>query len=160
MNKKLYLLAATSLFALSACGGGDKATESTVASATSNSDSQTTMASGPKNTAEVMRGRTVFKNNCQVCHGEKGAGLVKNWREPQADGKYPAPPLNGTAHTWHHPESLLLSTINNGGAPVGGSMPAFKDKLSEKDKRAVLSYIQSLWPEKTYKMWLERNGGK
>lgn len=91
---------------------------------------------------------------------EKGAGLVKNWRDPLPNGKYPAPPLNGTAHTWHHPESLLLKTINNGGIAIGGTMPAFKETLSDKDKRAVLSYVESLWPEKTYKMWLERNGGK
>jgi mono/diheme cytochrome c family protein len=39
-------------------------------------------------------------------------------------------------------------------------MPAFKDTLSDKDKRAVLSYVQSLWPEKTYQMWLQRNQGK
>jgi len=161
MKIKSYLFITGSLLILSACGGDKVAENSSSANTTTTStSSQTAMASGPKNTAEVMRGRTVFKENCQVCHGEKGAGLVKNWREPQADGKYPAPPLNGTAHTWHHPESLLLSTINNGGAAIGGSMPAFKDKLSDKDKRAVLSYVQSLWPEKTYQMWLSRNQGK
>ncbi len=160
MKIKSYILMTTSLFALAACGG-DKASNNTATTTNVASHTNTTgLASGPNNTAEVMRGKSVFKNNCQVCHGEKGAGLVKNWREPQADGKYPAPPLNGTAHTWHHPESLLLSTINNGGAAIGGSMPAFKDVLSDKDKRAVLSYVQSLWPEKTYQMWLQRNQGK
>lgn len=160
MKLKRYGLT-TTLLILSACGGDKIAENATPTNkAPSSTSTPTAMASGPKNTAEVMLGRTVFKENCQVCHGVKGAGLVKNWREPQADGKYPAPPLNGSAHTWHHPEALLLNTINKGGIAIGGSMPAFKDKLSDKQKRAVLSYVQSLWPEKTYQMWLQRNKGK
>ncbi len=137
---------------LTACGN-----ESTEDKSTTNTSSKTTLTSERSKTPEAIRGAKVFKDNCQVCHGEKGVGLVKNWREPLPNGKYPAPPLNGTAHTWHHPESALLNTINNGGIPIGGTMPAFKDTLSEKDKRAVLSYIQSLWPEKTYQIWLQRN---
>ena len=161
MKLKSYLFIISSLFILTACGKDSPANNTTTANTNiSSSDSATGLVSGPKNIAEVARGRSVFKDNCQVCHGEKGAGLVKNWRDPLPDGKYPAPPLNGTAHTWHHPESLLLNTINNGGLAIGGTMPAFKDILSDKDKRAVLSYIESLWPEKTYQMWLERNNGK
>jgi hypothetical protein len=29
---------------------------------------------------------------------------------------------------------LLLNTINNGGAKLGGWVPAFKDKLTDKEK--------------------------
>jgi mono/diheme cytochrome c family protein len=149
----------TSLFFLTACGGGETSVNKPVSTIDATTQTKK-MPSGPSNTAEVMRGRGVFKENCQVCHGEKGIGQVPNWRETLADGKYPAPPLNGTGHTWHHPEAALLQTINNGGLQIGGTMPAFKDKLSAKDKRAVLSYIESLWPEKTYQMWLQRNQGK
>ncbi len=154
MKTCLYFLTIASLLVLSACGSGE----------TSVNKSETTtqtkkMSSGPSNTAEVMRGRGVFKQNCQVCHGEKAVGQVANWREVLPDGKYPAPPLNGTGHAWHHPEAALLQTINNGGLAIGGTMPAFKDKLSTKDKRAVLSYIESLWSAKTYQMWLQRNQG-
>ena len=156
MKTGLYFLTVTSFLILNACGDNNETANKPIITSDTTAKK---MASGPSNTAEVMRGRGVFKANCQVCHGEKGIGQVPNWREPLANGKYPAPPLNGTGHTWHHPEAALLQTINNGGIKIGGTMPAFKDKLSAKDKRAVLSYIESLWPAKTYQMWLQRNQG-
>ena len=107
--------------------------------------------------AQLIRGKRVFKDNCAECHGDKGQGLIKDWREAQPDGKFPAPPLNGSAHTWHHSKELLLRTVNNGGIPLGGTMPAFKDKLADKEKEAVLAHVMSLWPDKIYKTWSERN---
>ncbi len=107
---------------------------------------------------QINEGKQVFEANCQVCHGVEAAGVVKNWQKPGTDGKYPAPPLNGTAHTWHHDTKSLLGTINRGGIPLGGTMPAFKDTLTEEEKSAVLIYIQSLWPEELYKAWKDRNG--
>jgi mono/diheme cytochrome c family protein len=108
-------------------------------------------------TAQLIRGRQVFKDNCVACHGDKGQGLVEDWKKPQADGKFPAPPLNGSAHAWHHSKELLLRTVNNGGVPLGGTMPAFKDKLTDKEKEAVLAHIMSLWPDQVYKSWKKRN---
>ena len=52
----------------------------------------------------------------------------------------------------------LLGTVNRGGIPLGGTMPAFKDALTEDEKKAVLAYIQSLWPKDIYDAWKERNG--
>ena len=101
----------------------------------------------------------MFKENCAECHGDQGQGLVKDWQKPQADGKFPAPPLNGTAHTWHHSKKLLLRTVNMGGIPLGGSMPAFKDKLTEKEKEAALAHVMSLWPDNIYDAWAKRNPG-
>ena len=158
MKTRLYFLTITSFLILNACGNNNATADKAIMTTDTATEAKK-MASGPSNSAEVIRGRGIFKANCQVCHGEKGIGQVPNWREPLANGKYPAPPLNGTGHTWHHPEAALLQTINNGGIQIGGTMPAFKDKLSAKDKRAVLSYIESLWPAKTYQMWLQRNQG-
>ncbi len=107
---------------------------------------------------QVSQGKQVFETHCQECHGINARGIVKDWQKPGVDGKYPAPPLNGTAHTWHHDTKSLLGTINRGGIPLGGSMPAFKDTLENDEKNAVLTYIQSLWPEDIYKAWKERNG--
>jgi mono/diheme cytochrome c family protein len=98
-----------------------------------------------KESSETL-GEEVFNNNCVVCHGSQGRGLVSNWKVKGADGNYPAPPLNGTAHTWHHSPSQLLYTINEGGIKIGGQMPAFAKRLSEDEKQAVLDYIYSLWP--------------
>lgn len=108
-------------------------------------------------TLQITDGEKVFKNNCAVCHGDKAQGLVKDWKETLPDGKYPAPPLNGTAHAWHHSKELLLRTINTGGIPLGGTMPAFKDKLTVKEKDAVMAYFMSLWPDRVYEVWEQRN---
>ncbi|MFT5503101.1 MAG: mono/diheme cytochrome c family protein [Gammaproteobacteria bacterium] len=107
---------------------------------------------------QLVNGKQVFEGNCAVCHGAQGQGLAENWKQPMADGSYLAPPLNGTAHAWHHPASLLLRTINNGGVSIGGKMPAFDSKLTEKNKLAVIAYIQNWWPDNIYDAWIKRDG--
>lgn len=106
--------------------------------------------------SQVIRGKKVFKDNCAVCHGDKGQGLVRNWKGAQADGSFPPPPLNGSAHTWHHSKDILMRTVNNGGIPLGGTMPSFKDVLNDIEKEAVLAHVMSLWPDQVYQAWLKR----
>lgn len=101
-------------------------------------------------------GQVTFEKNCASCHGKSGQGLVKDWKQRQADGKFPAPPVNGTAHAWHHSPKALMNTINNGGIKLGGWMPGFKDQLSEEEKQAALDYIHDLWPEDTQKKYDKR----
>lgn len=98
-----------------------------------------------KEANKVQLGKTTFDKHCLVCHGKAGGGIVKDWRKRQADGNFPAPPLNGTAHTWHHSPTQLLRTINDGGVQFGGQMLGFKNQLSEAEKQALLDYIYSLW---------------
>lgn len=107
---------------------------------------------------QLTTGQNIFEKNCQVCHGVKARGLVKDWQQADANGKYPAPPLDGSAHAWHHDFKTLLRTVNRGGIPLGGTMPSFKTVLSDDEKSAVLGYIISLWPEETYNIWAKRNG--
>ena len=107
--------------------------------------------------AQLIRGKKVFKANCALCHGASGEGLVADWKAPGADGKFPAPPLNGTAHTWHHSKELLMRTVNEGGIALGGTMLPFKDKLTEQEKEAVLAHVMNLWPKKIYDTWQKRN---
>ncbi len=98
-------------------------------------------------TPNIQLGKTTFKNNCATCHGEQAQGTVENWKKRLPNGMFPAPPLNGTAHTWHHSPKVLLRTIENGGAKLGGWMPAFRGKLNNKEKQALLDYLYSLWPK-------------
>ena len=83
-------------------------------------------------------GESVFNKNCVSCHGVKGQGLAADWKVKDANGNYPPPPLNGTAHTWHHSPEQLLYTINKGGTEMGGQMPAFEKRLTEEDKKALI----------------------
>lgn len=106
---------------------------------------------------QYSQGKVIFSENCATCHGNAGQGLAENWKKPNPDGSFPPPPLNGTAHTWHHPMEILVQTINNGGAPYGGNMPAFREVLSEEEKIAVIAYIQNLWDQKTYDRWTNMN---
>jgi mono/diheme cytochrome c family protein len=103
-------------------------------------------SSDESDNTDIAIGKDVFEANCVVCHGQEARGLVSNWKVKGADGKYPAPPLNGTAHAWHHSPAQLLKTINEGGIKMGGKMPAFEKALTGDEKQAALDYIFSLWP--------------
>lgn len=105
-------------------------------------------------------GNQVYSENCAHCHGQYGQSIVDNWKKPNPDGSFPPPPLNGTAHTWHHPFEVLIKTINEGGEPVGGVMPAFGDSLREEEKVAVIAYIQSLWSQEVYERWVKMNASQ
>ncbi len=106
----------------------------------------------------VQVGKRVFEENCMACHGASGQGITEDWKKPLADGSYPPPPVNGTAHAWHHPLVILFRTIDNGGVPLGGKMPAFKTKLSDEEKFAVVAYFQNWWPDEIYGAWVKRGG--
>lgn len=105
---------------------------------------------------QVMRGNVLFQENCASCHKPDASG-TPNWSELDAQGKLPPPPLNGTAHAWHHPLPILRRTIKMGGVPLGGSMPGFADKLNEKQIDDVLAWVQSHWSDEIYGVWDERN---
>ena len=107
---------------------------------------------------QVLAGSEVFAQHCAVCHGAGAEGTVSDWRRRLDDGSFPPPPLNGTAHAWHHPNSILLQVINNGGVAFGGRMPGFADILSEADKLAAIAYFQNFWDDEIYGHW-EQMGG-
>ena len=104
-------------------------------------------------TAEQLdRGRILFQTQCASCHGENAEGTPE-WRKTNPDGHYPPPPLNGSAHAWHHPLSVLERTIAVGGVSLGGVMPGFADTLSEDEARSTIAYFQSYWSDEIYARW-------
>ena len=109
------------------------------------------------NDQQVKSGGKLYQQNCASCHGKKAEG-TKDWKKRDANGKLPPPPLDGTAHTWHHPLKVLRGTIRKGGAPVGGLMPAFKDKLSDEEMDSIIAWLQAKWPDEIYAAWSKRNG--
>ena len=104
----------------------------------------------------VLLGKKIYNKNCLSCHGPKGQGLAKDWKVKDENGNYPAPPLNGTAHTWHHSPEQLLYTINKGGVEMGGQMPAFEKRLTEEEKKALIEYMYSLWPKEIQEKYDDR----
>lgn len=108
---------------------------------------------------QVMLGEQVYETHCIACHKEKASGTTE-WKKTLTDGSYPPPPLNGTAHAWHHSISVLTTVINEGGEPFGGKMPAFKLILNDTEKKAVIAYFQSFWSEEIYDRWQQINQPK
>lgn len=101
----------------------------------------------------LVQGKKLYQVNCRVCHGENAAG-TKDWKTPDKSGKYPPPPLNGTAHSWHHSTEILLEVIKDGTVP-DGNMPSWEGKLSDNEILLIIAWIQSLWPEDIFKTWQE-----
>lgn len=102
----------------------------------------------------VEEGAELFQIHCASCHGSQAEGTTE-WRTPDANGNYPPPPLNGSAHAWHHPKTVLLQTIAQGGVPLGGVMPGFAEILTEEEALATIAFFQNQWPDETYARWLE-----
>lgn len=103
--------------------------------------------------ARVSRGEAVYNAHCVLCHGPRGAGLPGDWRKTGPDGKYPPPPLDDSAHAWHHPTQVLRRVIRKGSPPGMGNMPAWEGKLSEREIDDVVVYIKSLWSDEIYARW-------
>ena len=109
-------------------------------------------------TEQVAQGEKVFAQYCAACHGYN-AEATANWKQTDANGNYPPPPLNGTAHAWHHSLAVLRQQIREGGAPVGGVMPAFKQVLSAQEIDQTIAYFQSKWPDELYQRWRHHVAG-
>ncbi|MCV6608933.1 MAG: cytochrome c [Campylobacterales bacterium] len=102
----------------------------------------------------ISKGKTLYNQYCISCHNKNAAG-TKDWKKTDKDGFLPPPPLNGTAHTWHHDADLLFKIMDEGGALYNGKMPPFKDVLTKEDKLNILAYIQNFWKNETYEIWIE-----
>ncbi|MBN8772970.1 MAG: cytochrome C [Thiobacillus sp. 63-78] len=103
--------------------------------------------------AQLARGKTVYEKHCLECHGDAGKGQPGDWRIREADGYFPPPPLDDSAHAWHHPTAALLEVIRDGSPQGQGKMPAWKDTLSEQEMQDVVAYIKSLWSDPVYRLW-------
>ncbi len=105
--------------------------------------------------SQKEEGQAIFSQYCASCHGKK-AESVDTWRKVDDNGNYPPPPLNGSAHAWHHPLATLDMVIHDGGAPLGGVMPAWGEILTEGQRLQAIASFQDYWTDETYAMWLER----
>lgn len=117
---------------------------------------QSTGTSGiadPNDPEQVALGKATYAKACASCHGVNLEGETPDWKSLKDDETLPAPPHDGTGHTWHHGDELLFNYTKNGGqanVPDGfkSAMPAFKDELSDEEIWAVLAYIKTSWSDK------------
>lgn len=104
--------------------------------------------------AQVENGKVLYLNYCAACHKPDASGTT-DWKSSGPDGKYPPPPLNGTAHTWHHSKDLLRRTIRRGGVALGGVMPGFEAVLKKNEMDEIIAYFQSTWSDDIYNKWVK-----
>lgn len=144
-----YCLLIVSLFALIACEKGFETKPFQLPDTKQNQQETGRWYSN----SQIEQGKVLFRQNCAACHGQN-AEATAEWKTPNAAGQYPPPPLNGSAHAWHHPLSVLRQVILKGGAPYGGQMPAWEGKVSDEEILSMIAFFQSYWDEETYQQWL------
>lgn len=141
MKKNLFVMLLLSPL-LSACGEND-------------AETATAEEASPQRVvdfAKVSRGGRLYRQNCAECHGRAAEG-APDWRQRDADGMFPPPPLNGTGHAWHHPRRMLHSVIAHGSPGGQGKMPAWRDRLSDEQIDDIITWFQSKWPDQVYAAW-------
>jgi mono/diheme cytochrome c family protein len=55
-----------------------------------------------------------------------------------------APPMDDSAHAWHHADFDLVKTILDG-SPRNRRMAPWRESLSRDDAEDLVAYIKSLW---------------
>jgi len=108
--------------------------------------------------AVIVAGASLYQRHCAECHGMDAEGDA-NWRQRNADGNYPPPPLNGQGHAWHHSKQRLIEMIAEGSGPRG-DMPAWEGKLSGSEMESIVAWLQAQWPDMVYDVWHERQQAK
>ena len=107
---------------------------------------------GLSGTATIDRGHKLYNERCSSCHGLHLEGQP-NWKNPLPSGRLPAPPHDQSGHTWHHDDIALIDIIKLGLRPFVGEtyesdMPAFGTTLRDEEIIAIISYIESTWPDR------------
>jgi len=105
-------------------------------------------------------GEQVYDAECASCHGADGEGQFPDApMQPDETGRIGAPPHDGTGHTWHHDDDLLIRYVIEGGqAPPDQfyPMPGFEEKLSDEEITAVIAYIKTMWSPQQRMVQAER----
>lgn len=85
----------------------------------------------------MMEGEGIYKAECVSCHGAQLQGVA-------GDSANSGPALDGKSKTWEKADAELLQLIARGPSQLDSH--AFAGKLSEKQMRNLLLYVQQQWP--------------
>ncbi|TAJ27215.1 MAG: cytochrome c [Nitrospirae bacterium] len=97
----------------------------------------TILVAGAVGARSPEQGRMIYEARCAVCHGNQGRG-----DGPEAPFLSPRPASLISAGTSAKSDADLLTVITNGKPRT--AMPAWKDSLTEEQRRDVLAYIRTL----------------
>jgi mono/diheme cytochrome c family protein len=96
---------------------------------------------GAEGSLLVALGKTIYDNQCAVCHGAEGLGKPPNF-----------PPLAGNQSIEMGSAVNPIRMVLNGGYPPGPAgnpmpygMPPFAQSLSDDEVAAVVTYIRTAW---------------
>jgi mono/diheme cytochrome c family protein len=78
----------------------------------------------------ISEGEGVYLRNCSRCHNLDGGGFPRIF-----------PNLAGNPLVTLHDPATVIETVLNG----QGSMPGFKNDLTDVETAAVISYIRNAW---------------
>jgi cytochrome c6 len=98
-------------------------------------DAFASTATEAKAAAPAFDAKTYYAKNCAVCHGKDGKG---------GEDAMVVPNFTDAAWQRRNPEEKLMATIGKG----KGTMPAFKDKLSEAQIKSMVSHIRTFAEQK------------
>lgn len=104
---------------------------------------------------DVDRGRDLYAENCQSCHGVAATG----------EGRAADVPVHADwGHTWHHADGQIVDIVLGGFTYPGRRMPSFEGTLEERDVEDILAYIKQGWTaeqraaqEEVSRNWRELN---
>lgn len=96
----------------------------------------------------VALGNRVYMRDCAACHGKNLEGQTPDWFRPYPDGTMPAPPHDAAGPSRLHADDILFEIVKYGRVrsawpTMRSHMPAFAETLSDREIRAVLSFIKS-----------------
>ena len=94
--------------------------------------------------AILDKGRRIYRDSCQDCHGVDGVGERPDDIYAEDEYGYVAPPMDDSAHAWHHSDRNLVEVIL-AGSPRNQRMIAWRDVLALEEVESVVAYIKSLW---------------
>jgi mono/diheme cytochrome c family protein len=94
--------------------------------------------------AAVGRGRKLYEDYCRDCHGARGVGERPKDMYARDEYGFVAPPLDNSAHAWHHSDEGIVETILRG-SDRNKRMIAWKGTLSRQDAEDIVAYLKSIW---------------
>lgn len=88
----------------------------------------------PATSGSIALGRELYMANCAVCHGPTGRG-----DGPQA-ASLTIRPADFSIHIPYHSDAFFFEVMTRG---LGGVMPPFGDRLTEKQRWDILNWLKS-----------------